>query len=63
MVVVDTLQKVTNHFGIKKTNGQLHELNQKIRNQRDVDSGTQVQQYPPPYKIDSGLTKKEHKLP
>ena len=45
-MVIDALQDITCHTGIKKSNGKVHELDKKVRNQGDVDTCAQVQQDP-----------------
>ena len=42
-VILDPLHQIANHFGIEKADGQLHQLNQEIRNNGNIDPGTDVQ--------------------
>jgi hypothetical protein len=42
-MVIDALHDIARHPDIKKRNGQIHQLDKKIGNQRNVDSGREVQ--------------------
>ena len=54
-MIMDALQQITRHFDIEETKRQSHELGQKIRDEPDIDTGTNVQEYPSLQKIDAGL--------
>ena len=45
-MIADALHDISRHFHIKKCNGQVHQLDEEIRSQRDVDAGTEMQEYP-----------------
>src|SRR5689334_12322632 len=45
-MVIGPLQNVSRHFIFKEGNGQEHELDQVIGDQRDIDPGRDVQQNP-----------------
>lgn len=50
-VVVDALQYVARHFGVEVAHGELHQLDEEVRNQGDVDACAQMQQYPSAYEL------------
>ncbi len=41
-VIVDALGNVSNHFGIEKTDRQLHQLDQEIRYNGNIDTAVHV---------------------
>ena len=61
-MILDALHQVANHFGIEKADGQLHQLNQEIGNNGDVDPGTDVQQNPRSHKVDRHFANEQHHL-
>ena len=61
-VISHPLKDIPGQFGIKKTHGQFHQLNQEVGDQGYVDPGTQVKQDPSADKINSHLREDQHKL-
>ena len=61
-MVFYSLQDVTYFLGIEKAHGQLHEFDEKIGDNAEIDTGTKVQQYPPPDKLGHRAAKDEHEL-
>ena len=61
-MVFYALQDVTYFLGIEKAHGQLHEFDEKIGDDAEIDTGTEVQQYPPPDKLGHRPAKNKHEL-
>ena len=53
-MVVHALQQVTHQLGVEERHRQLQQLDEKIGHQGDVYSHADMQQYPPPNKINGG---------
>ena len=41
-MVFDALDDITRHFGVEKPDGQFHQLDQEIADERDVDARADV---------------------
>src|SRR6185312_12176318 len=50
-LIIHALHNIARHFGVEKTHRQFHELDQEIGQNRYVDPGTDMQQYPRTYKF------------
>ena len=61
-VVVDALQYVARHFGVEVAHGELHQLDEEVRNQGDVDACAQMQQYPSAYELHGAAAEGQHQL-
>lgn len=56
------LHQVANLLCIEEMERHLHQLDQKIRNQGNVNSGIHMQQYPAPDKVHAKLGDEKHEL-
>ncbi len=61
-MVTHPLHNIAHHFGIEKGHGQLHQLDQEVRQDGDVNAGAHVQQNPGADKLHNRPSKKEHEL-
>ena len=61
-MVLNALQDISRAFGIKKGHGQAHHFLQKIRDEREIDTYTDTQQYPSSDKISCSTSYDEHNL-
>ena len=61
-MVAHALHNIAHHFGVEKGHGQLHQLDQEIRQDGDVDARADVQQDPRADKLHHGAPEKKHEL-
>jgi urease beta subunit len=61
-MVANSLKQIANHFGIEEANRQLHQLDQKIGNNTNINACADVEQNPGPDKIDSHPAQEKHHL-
>ena len=57
-----TLQKVTHQLSVEELHWELHQLDEEVRDERDVDTGRDMQKYFRADEVDSCATEKEHHL-
>ena len=62
VMVTDALHNVPHHFRIEEMQRQPHQLGKKIRDQRDIDPGIDMQQDPATDKIHGKFGHKDHQL-
>ena len=61
-MVVDALQDITRHFSVEVSHRKLHQFNQEIRNEGNVNARPQMQQYPATDKLHGTATEAQHQL-
>ena len=61
-MVVDTLQDITRHLRIEVSHRELHQFNQEIRNEGNVNARPQMQQYPATDKLHGTATEANSKV-
>ena len=61
-MVADALQDVAHHLRVEEPQGQFHQLDEEVRNQRNVDACVHVQQYPASDKLHRQLRHRHHQL-
>ena len=61
-MVIDTLQNIACHTCIKKSDGQVHEFDEKVGHQGDIDTCTQMQQNPTADNLNGRSTNKKCQL-
>ena len=61
-MVVDTLQDITRHLRIEVSHRELHQFNQEIRNEGNINARPQMQQYPATDKLHGTATEAQHQL-
>ena len=63
VVVLYALYQVADELRIEERHRQFHQLNQEIREQRDVYPRRNMQQYPPPDEVHRRAARHQHQLP
>ena len=61
-MVADALHEVANHLGVEEADGQLHQLDEEVGDDADVDACADVEQYPRADELDGGLRRVEREL-
>ena len=61
-MVVDALQDIARHLGVEVAHRQLHQLDEKVGDEGDVDACAQMQQYPSAYKLHGAAAEGQHQL-
>jgi len=61
-MISDSLNDIPGHPGIKIGYGQVHQLDEKIRDQRNINQCSQVKQYPASKNFHAHSAQKQHDL-
>ena len=62
-MVVHALHQVTHQFGVEERHREFKQFDEKVGNQRNIDSHTDMQQNPSADKVDRSATDGQHQLP
>jgi hypothetical protein len=62
VMIPDPLHDIAHHLRVEEMQGQAHELGEEVRDQRYVNTGVYVQQYPAPDEVHGQLGYKDHQL-
>ena len=62
VMILDTPYQVTGQFTVKEPHGQPHQLGEEIRDERHVDTRTDVEQYATPDYLDKCAAEYQHEL-
>ena len=61
-MIFDALQEIAGELRVEKLHGELHQLDKEVREERDVDAGTDVQEDFPADEVDGRATEQQYHL-